>query len=50
MKALLNRNFALPALLTLAALNAHAAEKLPVVELRIGSHKIVAEVAATEPG
>lgn len=39
----------LPALLAVAAAGSPAAEKLPVVELRIGDHKVSAEVAATEP-
>ncbi|MCC6535018.1 MAG: DUF192 domain-containing protein [Burkholderiales bacterium] len=36
-------------LVALAAVPAQAAEKLPVIELRITGHKISAEVAASEP-
>jgi uncharacterized membrane protein (UPF0127 family) len=35
--------------LLLAAAASQAAEKLPLTELRIGPHKVVAETAATEP-
>jgi len=33
----------------LLAMTSEAAEKLPLTELRIGQHKVVAEVAASEP-
>jgi uncharacterized membrane protein (UPF0127 family) len=36
-------------LFALAAISAGGAEKLPVIELRIGEHRILAETAATEP-
>ena len=49
MRTSFERIAALSVLLAAVAMNAHAAEKLPLIELRIGSHKIVAEVAATEP-
>jgi len=49
MTSLSTRILALPALLALAAAASHAAEKLPVIELRVGEHKVSAEVAATEP-
>lgn len=39
----------LPALLALVAAAGHAADKLAAIELRIGEHKVSAEVAATEP-
>jgi uncharacterized membrane protein (UPF0127 family) len=44
-----NRLAALPALLALVTAAAPAAEKLPMIELRIGEQRIQAEVAATEP-
>jgi uncharacterized membrane protein (UPF0127 family) len=49
MTSLSTRIAALPALLAFAAAASHAAEKLPVIELRIGEHTVRAEVAATEP-
>ena len=49
MKSFLRRIAALPALLALVASASHSADKLPVIELRIGEHKVSAEVAATEP-
>jgi uncharacterized protein len=49
MKSLSRRIATLPALLALVASASHAADKLPVIELRIGEHKVSAEVAATEP-
>ncbi len=39
----------LPALLAFASVASPAADKLPMVELRIGEHRIAAEVAASEP-
>jgi uncharacterized membrane protein (UPF0127 family) len=48
MKSFSRRIAALSALLALAA-SSHAADKLPAIELRIGEHKVSAEVAATEP-
>ncbi|MCC7082606.1 MAG: DUF192 domain-containing protein [Burkholderiales bacterium] len=36
-------------MLALVSAEIHAAEKLPVIELRIGEQKVSAEVAATEP-
>jgi uncharacterized protein len=39
----------LPALLAFASLASPAADKHPMVELRIGEHRIAAEVAASEP-
>lgn len=38
----------LAALLMLLSSGCHAAERLPTIELRVGSHKIVVETAATE--
>ncbi|MPZ42650.1 MAG: DUF192 domain-containing protein [Betaproteobacteria bacterium] len=49
MKPLSKRIAMLPALLALVTAASHAADKLPVIELRIGEHKVSAEVAATEP-
>lgn len=43
------RALTLAALCTLAVSACHAADKAALVELRVGSHKIRAEVAATEP-
>jgi uncharacterized membrane protein (UPF0127 family) len=37
------------AAVVVATATCHAAEKLPVIELMIGKHKVSAEVAATEP-
>jgi uncharacterized membrane protein (UPF0127 family) len=39
----------LGAALAAASLAAQAAEKLPTIELRIGEHRVTAEVAANEP-
>jgi uncharacterized membrane protein (UPF0127 family) len=43
------RTLVATALSAAAAGACHAADNLPLVELRVGSHKIRAEVAATEP-
>jgi uncharacterized protein len=39
----------LPALFAVATTACQATEKLPMIDLRIGEHRITAEVAATEP-
>jgi uncharacterized membrane protein (UPF0127 family) len=49
MKSFSRRIAALSALLALIAALGHAADKLAAIELRIGEHKVRAEVAATEP-